>query len=187
MINPSEHTMNKYGELIAPNTVRFERSLPGPIERVWSYLIDPEKRSKWLASGPIDPHVGGAVRLTWLHRDLDAQPDAIPERFKRYENGHTMEARVTRCEPPHVLGFTWGADPARLSEVIIELSEQGKEVRLVLTHERLPGRSDLLGVAGGWHTHLDILVEHLNGRRAPGFWTTMEALNAEYDQRLVEA
>jgi uncharacterized protein YndB with AHSA1/START domain len=94
---------------------------------------------------------------------------------------------VTRCEPPRVLGFTWGTDPARLSEVIIELSERGKEVILVLTHERLPGRSDLLGVAGGWHTHLDILVEHLNGRRAPGFWTTMEALSATYDKRLVEA
>ncbi|HPF91720.1 MAG TPA: hypothetical protein PLL57_13755 [Flavobacteriales bacterium] len=36
----------RMGELIAPNTIRFTRVLPGPIERVWSYLVDPEKRSK---------------------------------------------------------------------------------------------------------------------------------------------
>jgi uncharacterized protein YndB with AHSA1/START domain len=46
--------MDKYGTIIAPNTIRFERLLPGPIERVWAYLTDPEKRAKWLASGPMD-------------------------------------------------------------------------------------------------------------------------------------
>ncbi|MBS1583249.1 MAG: SRPBCC family protein [Bacteroidetes bacterium] len=179
--------MERYGIRTAPNTVRFERLLPGPIERVWSYLTDPEKRAKWLASGPMELRVGGAMRLTWLHRDLDAVQEPVPEQFKQYENGHSMDGRVTRCEPPRLLGFTWGKQADRLSEVVIELSERGKDVLLVLTHERLPGHKDMLGVAGGWHTHLDILEEHLNGRTAPGFWSSHVRAQEEYQQRLREA
>lgn len=175
--------MEKYGTLVAPNTIRFERLLPGPIERVWSYLVDPAKRAKWLASGPLEARVGGAARLTWLHSDLDAVNEPVPEAFKRYENGHSMDATVTRYEEPRLLGFTWGADQQRLSEVVIELSEKGKDVLLVLTHERLPNRNDLLGVSGGWHTHLDILLEHLNGRTAPGFWSSHVKLRAVYEER----
>lgn len=176
--------MEKHGTIIAPSTVRFERLLPGPIERVWSYLVEPDKRAKWLASGPLEPRVGGAARLTWLHSDLDAVREPVPEEFKRYEKGHSMDATVTRCAPPRLLGFTWGADPQRLSEVVIELSERGKDVLLVLTHERLPNRNDLLGVSGGWHTHLDILVEHLNGRTAPGFWSAHVKARKVYEERM---
>lgn len=173
--------MDRYGKIVGPNTVRFERLLPGPIERVWTYLTDPEKRAKWLASGPMDLRVGGAMELFWLHREMDVLPDEVPE---QHRNGHRMKGSITRCEPPHVLGFTWGADPARLSEVVIELAEQGKDVQLVLTHHRLPDRKDLLGVAGGWHAHLDVLVEHLNGRTAPGFWGEWAVLDEAYRQRL---
>ncbi len=173
--------MDKYGTVIAPNTIRFERLLPGPIERVWAYLTESEKRAKWLASGPMALHAGGDVELFWLHTNLDtAKPDDPPEKYK---NGHRMKATITRCEPPHVLGYTWGARADALSEVVFELSEQGNDVLLVLTHHRLPNQNDLLGVSGGWHTHLDVLVEHLNGRTAPAFWSKMDKLNAEYKKR----
>lgn len=176
--------MDEYGTLIAPDTIRFERLLPGPIERVWSYLVESDKRAKWLASGPLEARVGGSARLTWLHSNLDAAQEPVPEEFKRYENGHSMEATVTRCDPPRLLAFTWGADPQRLSEVVIELTERGKDVLLVLTHERLPGRNDLLGVSGGWHTHLGVLVEHLNGRTASGFWSAHVKARQAYIERM---
>ena len=44
-------TLHADGEIIDRQTVRFERLLPGPIERVWAYLTESEKRRKWLASG----------------------------------------------------------------------------------------------------------------------------------------
>lgn len=172
----------RMGELIAPNTIRFQRVLPGPIERVWSYLTDPEKRSKWLASGPMEERLGGALRLEWYHRDLAAQPEPIPEQFKGLEKGHTMDSKITRFDPPRVLGFQWGQRADALSEVIIELSERGKDVLLVLTHAGLPSQKDLLGISGGWHSHLDVLVEHLNGRVAPGFWTAHAAVQKEYER-----
>ena len=171
----------RYGKVIAPNAIRFERILPGPIERVWSYLTESEKRAKWLASGPMAQHVGGDVELTWLHTNLDTQkPDDPPEKYK---NGHTMKATITRCEPPHVLGYSWGARADALSEVVFELSVRGKDVLLVLTHHRLPNTNDLLGVSGGWHAHLDTLVEHLNGRTAAPFWSRHAVLNSTYKQR----
>ncbi len=173
--------MDNYGNLIAPNTIQFKRLLPGPIERVWAYLTESDKRSKWLASGSMDLRVGGEMELTWLHTNLDAAPSEAPERYK---NGHSMKATITRCEPPHVLGYTWGARAEALSEVVFELSEQGEEVLLVLTHHRLPNANDLLGISGGWHTHLDILVEHLSGRTSPAFWEKHGRLHAEYQARM---
>lgn len=173
--------MDTYGKIIAPNTIRFERLLPGPIERVWAYLTESDKRAKWLASGDMDLHVGGDVNLFWLHSTLDAAPSETPE---KYAKGHRMAAKITRCEPPHVLGYSWGAREDALSEVVFELSEKGSDVLLVLTHHRLPNEKDLLSVSGGWHTHLDILVDHLNGRMAPAFWDKHGILNAAYEQRL---
>lgn len=175
--------MDKYGTLIAPNTVRFERTLPGPIERVWSYLTDSEKRGKWLASGPMELRVGGAAHLTWLHREYAAGED-LPEQYKQLEKGHSMDAEITRCEPPRVLAFTWGKRVDALSEVVIELSEQGNNVLLTLTHARLPNHKDLLGISGGWHTHLDVLEELLNDRTHAGFWSKISRLNGEYKERL---
>ena len=54
-----------YGALIEPATVKIQRLLPGPIERVWAYLTDGDLRRKWLAAGvtgyhrPEPPGVGG--------------------------------------------------------------------------------------------------------------------------------
>ncbi len=173
--------MDKYGTIIALNTIRFERLLPGPIERVWAYLTEPEKRAKWLATGAMDLRVGGDVQLSWTFKDLDVVPEETPEKYK---NGHSMKAKITRCEPPNVIGFTWGARAEALSEVVFELSEQGNDVLLVLTHHRLPNQKDLLGISGGWHAHLDVLTEHLNGRTATSFWGKKATLDKEYTQRL---
>lgn len=43
-----------------------------------------------------------------------------------------------------------------------ELTEQGSAVLLTVTHRRLANRDEMLSVAGGWHTHLDILLDRLH-------------------------
>lgn len=40
-----------YGRLVEPTTLKIERLLPGPIDRVWAYLTQSELRRRWLASG----------------------------------------------------------------------------------------------------------------------------------------
>ena len=39
-----------YGVFIEPGTLKIERVLPGPIERVWAYLTDSDLRRQWLAA-----------------------------------------------------------------------------------------------------------------------------------------
>ena len=39
--------MDRYGKLVDAQTVVFERLLPGPIERVFDYLWDEDKRNPW--------------------------------------------------------------------------------------------------------------------------------------------
>lgn len=55
--------MNDRGT-IAGDTVRFERLLPGPIERVWSYLTEGSLLTTWLAeSGAVPPRRGETLVL----------------------------------------------------------------------------------------------------------------------------
>lgn len=46
--------MNHAAHAIDPQTVRFERLLPGPIERVWEYLTKPDLQKSWLAESAAD-------------------------------------------------------------------------------------------------------------------------------------
>lgn len=41
---PGTVVVEPYATLPAPATVRIERVLPGPVERVWAYLTESEKR-----------------------------------------------------------------------------------------------------------------------------------------------
>jgi uncharacterized protein YndB with AHSA1/START domain len=171
--------MSEFGVVTEARTLRIRRVLPGPIERVWAYLTESEKRGRWLASGPMDVRVGGRVELTFRNSDLSAHGEPAPDKYKQYE-GASFEGRVTRCEPPRLLSYTWGDD----SEVTFELSPEGEKVLLVLTHRRMPDRTAMVLFGSGWHTHLDILVDRLGGREPRPFWSTHARLEAEYEKRL---
>lgn len=164
-------------------TVRLERILPGPIERVWAYLTESEKRGKWFASGPMELRAGGKLEFHFHNSKLAPHAEPTPERFKECE-GMTSSGRVTRCEPPHLLSFTWGEELGDESEVTFELADRDGEVLMVLTHRRLRNRSEMVSVASGWHVHAGVLIDQLRGREPKPFWSTLEKLEAEYDKRL---
>jgi uncharacterized protein YndB with AHSA1/START domain len=172
--------MNDHGVVTEPGTIRFERLLPGPIELVWAYLTDSEKRATWLASGPMELRIGGRVKLTFSHADLTPHRESGPEQGC----GGGFLATVTRCEPPRILSHTWGGGQDELSEVTYELTPRGDMVLLVLTHRRLANRAEAIDVAGGWHTHLGILVDRLDGRAPRPFWAIHDRVTLEYEERL---
>lgn len=174
--------MSEYGVVLEPTTVRFERVLPGPIERVWAFLTESEKRGRWLASDPMDLHEGGRVDLRFRHADLSPTKEPTPERFKHMEDGDSLSGRITRCDPPRLLSYTWGEKPDD-SEVTFELTPREEEVLLVLTHRRLRDRREMVGVAGGWHTHLAILADNLQGLEPRPFWSTHARIDQEYEKR----
>ena len=64
--------MSEFGVVTEARTLRIRRVLPGPIERVWAYLTESEKRGRWLAAGPMELRVGGRVELTFRNTDLRA-------------------------------------------------------------------------------------------------------------------
>lgn len=171
-------TRRAYGELVEPATVRLERLLPGPIDRVWSYIVDSDLRAQWLARGDLQPKPGAKVEFVWRNSELSDAPEPRPEGMAE-EN--RMVCEILEAEPPRRLVITWGESG---SEVTFDLEPRGSEVMLTITHRRLPDRANLLGVSAGWHAHLEFLVARLNGTALPQFWKTWTALRAEYDQRL---
>jgi uncharacterized protein YndB with AHSA1/START domain len=176
----AELAMSEFGVVPEARMLRIRRVLPGPIERVWAHLTESDKRAKWLASGPMELNVGGRVELTFRNSDLSPH-EPIPDEYKKRE-GASWEGRITQCEPPRLLGYTWGR--GEQSEVTFELTPAGEEVILVLTHRRLPDRGAMVGVGSGWHTHLAMLLDLLEGRAARPFWSTLARTRAEYEQRL---
>ncbi len=177
--------MSEYGELIAPDTVQFTRLLPGTIDRVWTYLVESDKRGKWLAGGDTEERVGGHVDLHFHNTSLSSLPDdPPPEKYKDMPEQVSHAGKVTQCEPKTLLAHTWEGDGGEASEVTFELEQRDDGVLLTLTHRRLIGRDLLTGVCGGWHTHLDILADVLAEKETQPFWRTHTALEAEYDSRL---
>jgi uncharacterized protein YndB with AHSA1/START domain len=140
--------MNKQGEVIQVGAVRFERRLPGDVERVWSHLTDCEKLINWFGDdGTIEPREGGAV---WLM------------------GGH-IRGVVTQWKPHRRLAYTWNVfDPGDTesqhpeSYLSFELTAENGEVVLTLFHLPIPERFDKQ-TRMGWHTFLDMLEAAVNG------------------------
>ncbi len=176
--------MSDYGELLDDTTVRFERLLPGPIDRVWSYLTDPDKRGRWLAGGKTEHRTGGRLELVFENKALSTQPDIEPpEKYSDMPDIMSFGGDILVYEPPTKLVHTWEY-VEEYSEVTYELEEVGDKVRLVLTHRRLHDRTEIMGACGGWHTHLDILDDILRGNDPRPFWSNHTRLEADYEQRL---
>jgi len=173
-------TLDDYGVLTEPATLKIQRLLPGPIERVWDYLTKSELRRRWLASGEMEMKTGTSFELVWRNSELTNPPGQRPEGFSEE---HRMQSRIVELDPPRKLTFTWGD----YGEVTFELQPKGKEVLLTVIHRRLRDRGATLGVGAGWHAHLDVLVARVSGEEPQPFWENWSRLRKEYEQRIPAA
>jgi uncharacterized protein YndB with AHSA1/START domain len=151
--------MSDRGETRQETMVRFERRMPGPLERAWEFITSSEHLGKWLMAGSIEPREGGAVNLG---------------------DGH-IRGVVTQWQPPRRLTYTWNVfSPGEMvsgfpeSYVTFELEPIGDSVQLVLTHrpillKEFEGRTMM-----GWHTLLDSLVAVAQGRQPEARDVAME-------------
>jgi uncharacterized protein YndB with AHSA1/START domain len=170
-------TPNAYGVLTEPATLKIQRLLPGPIERIWAYLTESDLRRQWLAAGQMEMRVGAPVELVWRNDQLTNPPGQRPPGFS---DERRMQSRITEVDPPRKLTFTW----ADSGDVSFELDSKGDEVLLTVIHRHLPDRATLLGVGAGWHMHLDVLVARATGKEPEPFWDGLSRLRKEYDRRL---
>lgn len=169
-----------YAEFPARGELRIVRLLPGPIERVWEFLTDPEKRSRWICGGITEPKAGGKIVFEMHHSKLSPHETPPAKYAEVHEPGVTFEGRVLRYEPPHVLSYTFGDEE---SQVTFELTPQDKQVLLVLTH-RSTGTDipEQKNYAGGWHIHLAFLLAILEGKPTPKLWEMHTQLTEHYEQ-----
>ena len=166
-----------YCELIEPTTLKIQRLLPGPIERIWAYLTDSELRRKWMAAGDMEMKAGAPFELVWRNDELTDPPGERPAGFG---GEHRMQSRITEFDPPRKLSITWNST----GDVTFELEPKGKGVLLTVIHRRFPDRAMLLKHMAGWHMHLDVLVARASGEEPTPFWDGWSGLMKEYDARL---
>ena len=145
--------------------------------------MDPEKRARWFAGGPMEQKPGGKLELFFRHENI-APGETPPEKMKHVQDpGFTMPGTILRWEPPRVLSYTFDED----SDVTFELTPQGKQVLLVLTHRsRGVDLPFITGYASGWHSHLSLLLALLEGTPPPPFWATHLKLREDYEQLLAK-
>jgi uncharacterized protein YndB with AHSA1/START domain len=169
----SNITQTEFAAVPARGTVVVKRVLPGPIDRVWAYLTEPEKRAKWFAGGAMDLRIGGEVKLYFDHSNITDEP--TPEKHKCHTNLESL-GHITQLESPRLLAYTWWEQDDDKSEIIFELTPQGSNVLLEITHVRLSDRGYMISVASGWQLHVDILEDILRERAKRPFWSRLEEL-----------
>ncbi|WP_262691934.1 SRPBCC family protein [Kordiimonas aestuarii] len=178
---------DSYAQKSADDTIEIKRLFPGPIERVFSYLTDAEKRGKWLAGGDdIRTEPGQEFTLVFRHGTLSALGEKAPDQYKASDAPAGIRSRCTldAITPPHSLTMSWGESFGDVSEVTFSLEKQGDKVLMTITHRKLTTPELMADVSGGWHAHLDIMVDVLEGKPARAFWANHTRLDTEYRKRL---
>ena len=172
------------------HTIQFVRILPGPIEKIWSYLEDSDKRGQWFAKGKLPSKVGETFEMRFKHSELSPHQAAAPERMAEIDkNGHGSTNRLLAFDPPHRLTFTFGSDtrPETASRVEFLLAPEGdpkdNKVRLTLTHSQIPDADYMRNVSGGWHSHLAVLQYRAEGQTPPAFWDIWRKFDGAYSKR----
>ena len=121
-------------------TLRFERIVHRPIDKVWAALTTPAGFKAWLqATVEIEPRASGRIHITF-HSGGD----------------HKMLGEVLAFDAPYLFEFTWTEVVAGQDSVVrFELEPLSAETcRLVLIH-RLPDTKEVADFASGWHWHMD--------------------------------
>ena len=176
--------MDQFGKRIDDHTVQFERLLLGPVEKIWAYLTDSDKRGEWFASGAIPSHVGEQFELRFKHSELSPNKAPPPERFKEMDTkGFQSKERLLALEPMRRLVHTFGEETTPASVVEFLLTPEGNKVRLTLTHRKIPDRGYAVNISGGWHSHLSILQDKAEGKVPPPFWDVWRETEHSYEQR----
>ncbi|MEM9667867.1 MAG: SRPBCC family protein [Pseudomonadota bacterium] len=173
-------------ERLDEKTIRIVRTFPGPIERVWAFLTEADKRAKWICAGEWDLRPGGKARMAFDNMALTHGGDGPPPRYAGETEEMPYDGEIKAVEAPNRLVLLWIEHDGSCSEVTFDLEARGDQVRLTLTHTNFDSDDLLTGASAGWHAHLDIWVAVAEGREPPSFWSNFNRLAEEvYHHRLV--
>ena len=146
--------------------VRIERLFDGPVETVWQLWTDPELFKQWygpsgmsVPTAQMDVRVGGTRKIcmamqspersmsmwfTGVYKEVMAPTRLVYTESMCDEHGTII--------PPQKMGMP--DDFPDVTEVIVELSQEGDQTRMVLVHV---GVEEGTAGAGGWSQAFDKL------------------------------
>lgn len=136
-------------------TLRFERHLRHPAEKVWRALTDPAEMAHWFpqsVEGRFEP--GGTLRFRF---GPDAPSSMGGEPLPEYFDGQVLE-----IDEPRVLAYSWGDDVLRF-----ELTPTDDGCVLVFT-DAVDDKGKSARDGAGWHACLDSLFARLDGTAPEG-------------------
>ena len=137
--------LGTYIEYQGKPAVRFERTFPHSIDRVWAAVTESEELARWFPSGvDHEAEVGGVIAF---HGDPYSNPDT---------------GTILEFDPPTAFGFTWGPDKLHLT-----LEQLGESCRLVLINV-LSEANTAARNASGWTVCLAEFDKVLAGVRSGG-------------------
>jgi uncharacterized protein YndB with AHSA1/START domain len=145
-------------------SVERELAIGASPERVWEFLVDPDKATRWMGqSASFEPRPGGLYRV-----------EVIP--------GNTALGEFVELDPPRRLVFTWGWEPGGAgtlpvgsSTVEIELVPDGDGTLLRFSHRDLPNAESVQRHGHGWDHYLERLaVAATGGDPGPDPWLSGE-------------
>jgi uncharacterized protein YndB with AHSA1/START domain len=144
-------------------TLRFERQLPHPAEKVWRALTDNDELAYWFPV-QIQGERRAGSKVTFVFTDEVISPeiqkyfeDEAPFKPPTEEETANQEGEILVFQPPRVLEFSWGDDILRF-----ELQGAGEQTLLVFTHS-FDDESRAARDASGWDLSFDSLERRLAG------------------------
>jgi uncharacterized protein YndB with AHSA1/START domain len=146
-------------------TIRFERLLAHPVDRVWAAITTPDGLAGWWlpfdATITVDLSAGG--QISFAAPELGEEP---------------MRCEIVEVDPPHRLVYRHFGPGTTLTW---ELAAEGDGSRLRLT-EDTPDIAAALGQGHivGLHHSLDRLEPKLDGTPEPWDWDRLPVIEAEY-------
>lgn len=167
-----------FGIVTAPMTLTIQRHLSARPERVWQWLTDSDLRRRWLAAGDMVQQPGAAFELVWRNDELTDPPGTRPEGS---DTEHRATCTLTEIDPPRRLAWDWPG----VGRVTVTLESAGDRTLLTLVHRQTPNLSTLRSVSSGWHVHLDLLGQRIEGREPEvPFWDGWRRLRDAYARRI---
>jgi uncharacterized protein YndB with AHSA1/START domain len=126
--------------------VRFVRTYPHSIDRVWAAVTNPDELRHWFpAEVVVDLRVGGIIT------------------FSGDPHADDQTGTVLACDPPRRLAFTWADD-----ELHFELEPLGESACRFTLINVLHERDTAARNGAGWHVCLAELGKVVAGDRADG-------------------
>lgn len=160
----------------------LRRHCPAPVPEVWDACTEPDHLKRWFRPVTGDLRLGGS-----FHFD------------------DRTGGEILRCEPPSLLGVTWGYGKEASSEVILRLAPgEGDTTALELEHGPLPDEVSVngstvdpvvqdapagaFGLGARWEMVLHFLERYLRGEPTedPAQWEA-SAAGQEFGRRGADA